>query len=201
MPPAVIVAGIGLVLLLGAFLLRFGDGGSAGVASDATSSAPFSSGASPSTTAPSGGGPPALSGDMRANADGLFDRIMRELSAGDTARARFFAPMAMDAYRMAGELDADGRFHLSLVQSIAEEYTAARETAESILGQNPNHLLGLAAAATAAEGAGDDEAALAYHRRFLEALPSERERGLQEYQDHALILPEYEAAARAAIGG
>jgi tetratricopeptide (TPR) repeat protein len=200
-PPAAILAGIGIVLLLGAFLLRSGDGGPTAAFSDPTPSSPASPGALPSTGAPAGGGPPALSGDMRANADGLFDRIMRELSAGDTARARFFAPMAMDAYRMAGDLDADGRYHLSLIQAIAEEYAAARETAESILAQNPNHLLGLAAAAAAAEGEGDDQAALAYHRRFLDALPSERERGLPEYQDHARILPEYEAAARAAVEG
>ena len=68
------------------------------------------SGMGPAAPVPSGGAgsaPPALSGDMRANADGLFDRIMRELAAGDTARARFFVPMALDAYGMAGELDAE----------------------------------------------------------------------------------------------
>jgi hypothetical protein len=189
--PAVPIAGVGLALLAVAFLVRRGD---APALTPATTTAQPPAG-------PAAGGAPALSGDMRTNADGLFDRIMRELSAGDTARARFFAPMALDAYRMAGELDADGRFHVSLVQAIGGDYAAARETAESIRAGNPNHLLALAAAAAAAEGAGDDAAAVAYHRRFLEALPAERDRDLPEYRDHARILPDYEAAARAAVGG
>lgn len=195
--PAAIVAVLGVAAIAAALLLpdRAPDPATQGAAGP--TGAPALGGTA--ATGGSGSAPPALSGDMRANADGLFDRIMRELAAGDTARARFFVPMALDAYRMAGELDADGRFHLSLVQAIGGDFTAARATAESILAQDPNHLLGLAAAAAAAQGLGDVDAANAYHRRYLEALESERARSLAEYRDHAQILPEYEAAARAAL--
>ncbi len=200
--PGVVAAGLGLALIAAAVLLPTPDGApvSIGPAADPPVSTP---GAPPGGSEPAGGGSgaPALSGDMRTNADGLFDRIMRELAAGDTARARFFVPMAVDAYRMAGDLDADGLFHLSLVHAIGGDHAAARRTAERILSGDPNHLLGLAAAASAAEGEGDAEAARAYHRRFLEALPAERDRPLPEYRDHARSLPEYEEAARAALEG
>ncbi|MEN8375610.1 MAG: zinc ribbon domain-containing protein [Gemmatimonadota bacterium] len=195
--PAAIIAGLGLAAVAAAFLVPRGGGDTQPLVTG-----PASQPAGPAAgAAPTSGGPPTLSGDMRANADGLFDRIMREYSQGDTARARFFVPMALDAYDMAGDLDADGRFHLSLVQAIGGDYAAARSTAEEILAGEPNHLLGLAAAAAAAEGAGERDAALDYHRRFLEALPTERDRALQEYVDHAPIIPDYEAAARAALGG
>jgi len=191
--PGVAAVGLGLALIAAAVLLPTRGGAPVTIGPEATEP--------PSAPAAGGSGAPALSGDMRANADGLFDRIMRELAAGDTARARFFVPMAVDAYRMAGDLDADGLFHLSLVHAIGGDHAAARQAAGRILSGDPNHLLGLAAAAAAAEGEGDAEAARAYHRRFLEALPAERDRPLQEYRDHAPILPGYEEAARAALEG
>ena len=199
--PAAVLAGVGLAALFAALLLP--GRGPEPVTIGATGAGALTEGGGPgapgSMSTPGGAPPPALSGDMRANADGLFDRIMRELAAGDTARARFFVPMALDAYGMAGDLDAHGRFHLSLVQAVGEDFAGARATAESVLEQDPNHLLALAAAASAARGDGDEDAARAYYRRFLEALPSERDRALPEYRDHAQVLPDYEAAARAAL--
>lgn len=193
--PGVVAGGLGIALIAAAVLLPTTGGAPVTIGPSANPPA------SPPAAPAGGSGAPALSGDMRTNADGLFDRIMRELAAGDTARARFFVPMAVDAYRMAGDLDADGLFHLSLVHAIGGDHAAARQAAERILSGAPNHLLGLAAAASAAEGEGDAEAARAYHRRFLDALPAERDRPLQEYRDHAPILPDYEEAARAALEG
>ena len=159
---------------------------------DASASAPLP---------PNGSGtPPPLTGTPREQADRLFNRIMTEQDEGDTAQARFFAPMGIQAYEMAEPLDADGLYHLSLIHSVAGNYAAARAVAERILTQAPNHLLGLAAAAEAAERAGDTAAARAFYERFINAYDSESARAVAEYRDHERILPQHLAAARRITG-
>jgi hypothetical protein len=73
--------------------------------------------------------------------------------------------------------------------------------AERILATNPNHLLGLAAAAEAAERDGDEAAARSFYQRFIAAYDAEVARGLPEYRDHARMLPELLTNARRATGG
>lgn len=141
-----------------------------------------------------------LSGTPRQQADQLFNRIMQEQSQGNVDQARFFVPMAIQAYQAAGILDADGLYHLSLIQAVGSDYPAARATAERILEAAPTHLLGLAALAQAAEGEGDTATAQDAWRRFLENLATEQAKALTEYTDHAAILPQYEQDARAATG-
>lgn len=156
----------------------------------------------PLTPADGGGRtPPPLTGTPREQADRLFNRIMTEYDEGDTTNARFFVPMGIQAYQQAEPLDADGLYHLALIHNVAGEFAAARTTAERILSTNPNHLLGLAAAAEAAERAGDRAAARAYQQRFIALYETEVARRLPEYQDHARILPEHLAAARRGTGG
>lgn len=143
------------------------------------------------------GAPGPLTGTPRELADRLFNRIMQLREAGDTARARFFLPMGMQAYAMAGELDADGLYHLSLLQGMAGNGAEGRATAEKILATSPDHLLGLAAAAEAANVAGDRTAARAYYRRLLDHYDAESKKPLPEYAEHRRILPEYRAEADA----
>lgn len=143
------------------------------------------------------GTPPPLSGNMRENADRLFNRIMEARESGNTAQAVQFYPMAIQAYESAEPLDADGLFHLSLIQAAAGDPAAARTTAERILDMSPNHLLGLGAAGEATLEQGDTAAARAYYQRFLDSYESERTRDLVEYLDHSRILPSYEQQARA----
>lgn len=144
------------------------------------------------------GTPPPLNGTPREQADQLFNRIMTARETGDTTTARFFAPMGIQAYQAAEPLDDDGLYHLAIIHNVAGDYASARQTAERILARSPNHLLGLAAAAEAAEGAGDPAAAREYHSRLVQAYQTEFARGLPEYQDHARILPEYLEKARQA---
>ncbi len=155
--------------------------------------------AAPAVAAPNGA-PPPLTGTPRQQADQLFNRVMEERQAGNVERVTFFLPMAIAAYRQAGQLDADGLYHLSLLESAAGQHGAARATAEQILAQSPGHLLGLAAAAEAAARAGDTTAAKRYYERFLEDFASESTRRLPEYQDHARIFPEYRQSAEALLG-
>ncbi|MGQ0814455.1 MAG: hypothetical protein ACT4O1_08305 [Gemmatimonadota bacterium] len=143
--------------------------------------------------------PPQLTGSPREQADRLFNRVMTERANGDTARARFFLPMAIQAYEIAGDPDADGWYHLSLLQAFSGDDFAARKSAERILATAPNHLLGLAAAADAARAGGDAMAARNYYRRFLAAYESESKRDLPEYRDHARNFAEVKSVAESYV--
>lgn len=146
--------------------------------------------------APAGGGIPGpMGGTMRDNADRLFNRVMAERETGNTQQAEFFTPMAIQAYEASGDLDADGLYHLALLHLVAGQHDTARATAERILATSPGHLLALATAAEASALAGDSGRAAEYYRTFVENYESERVKPLQEYLDHARILPEYKAAA------
>jgi hypothetical protein len=149
---------------------------------------------------PDAGGMPALSGNMRENADRLFNRVMQARESGDTARAKFFVPMAVQAYQGSGPLDADGLYHLSTLQTFGGDPTAGRASAEQILKSAPTHILGLSAAAQAARAQKDNAAARAYYEKLLSALPTEKSKSLPEYQDHAALLPQIEAEAKAFLG-
>ena len=137
----------------------------------------------------------------REAADRLYDRIMRAASAGDTAEALAFLPMALDAYNLVVPLDADGHYHVSLLHALGADYQMAREAAERALADAPNHLLLLGAAARAASELGDADGANAYYARFLAAWDDERARGLEEYSMHAIPLAEMRRAAETRTGG
>jgi tetratricopeptide (TPR) repeat protein len=141
-----------------------------------------------------------LSGTPREQADRLFNRIMTENSEGNTEQAVFFTPMAIQAYQAAEPLDADGLFHLSLIQAVAKDYAAAQETAQRILDAAPSHLLGLGAMAEASLAAGDTAKARQAWTAYLDNLLAERAKGLQEYADHATILDTYAESARKLLG-
>ena len=185
-----IIAGAAIVVAILAVLLPSIRGTSS--ATTAGGTAPFAGGGS--------GSPPPLTGTPREQADRLFNRIMQERSQGNDQQARFFVPMAVQAYQASEPLDADGRYHLSLIHTVGGDFAAARQAAEQILSASPNHLLGLAALAEAAAATGDTVAASAAWRRFLEHLAEEKAKNLPEYLDHARILEQYEADARAKAG-
>ncbi len=164
----------------------------AGPAQPAQPAGPVEAGAPGGTS-----GPPALSGNMRENADRLFNRVMQTRESGDTAGAKFFVPMAVQAYQSSGDLDADGLYHLSVLQTFGGDPTAGRQTAEQILKTAPTHLLALSAAATAARDLKDNAAARQYYQKLLDALATERSKPLPEYQDHSALLTQIEAEAKA----
>ena len=151
---------------------------------------------------PAPGAGPAAGIDLasmtpREAADRLYDRIMRAASAGDTAEALAFLPMALGAYDLVIPLDADGHYHVSLLHALGGEHQMAREAADRALADAPNHLLLLGAAARAASELGDQLGADAYHDRLLEAWDGEQARGLEEYSMHAIPLAEMRRAAEA----
>lgn len=159
-------------------------------------SAPVTPASAGAPGAAAGGSPPALSDNMRENADRLFNRVMQTREQGDTAGAAQFLPMAIQAYQSSGELDADGFYHLSVLQSLSGAGDEALQSAQRILVDQPSHLLGLHAAAWAARALNDRAQANRYYELLLKNLPAEKGRSLVEYQDHSALIDGLDKEAR-----
>ena len=189
-----IPAGIAALALLGGYWLgERSDGGAPSAAT--TTQAPFAA------QTDGRGTPPPLTGTMREQADRLFERIMQARARGDTAEASFFLPMALQAYEGAGTLDADGLFHLGLLQLEGGHLAEATATSQRIAQSDANHLFGLALAGEAAMARGDQAAARTAFSRFLERFDGEIARGLPEYEMHRPALDEYRQQAADVTAG
>jgi tetratricopeptide (TPR) repeat protein len=88
-----------------------------------------------------------------------------------------------------------------MLQRTAMQFEAALETAEEILEDNSDHLLGLSAAAKAAVELGRGDIAAAYYERVLEVYESQIEQDIAEYMDHAPITDNLRIEAEAFLGG
>lgn len=126
----------------------------------------------------------------REAADRLFDRSMTERQTGDTARARFFADMAVQAYGRvpASELDPDARFHLGLLRLLLNDPSAARREAEAVLEREPENLYGLVLAVGAAEAAGDPADVRRARERLRAAVASGESPDRERYAPHRSFL-------------
>lgn len=149
--------------------------------------APPTAGSTP-TVAGSGTPPDISNMSPLEAATRLFNRVMTAVSAGDSAQAQAFVPMAIAAYDRARPLDHDGLFHLSMLNRTAGNLEAALDNAVEILDADPNHLLALASAAEASIEMGELDEAEGYYRRIAEAYDSEVQRQLPEYGDHFRIV-------------
>lgn len=152
--------------------------------------------------APAAGNPGAVdlaSMTPRQAADRLFNRVMQNVSSGDTAGAKQFLPMAVAAYDRARPLDSDMRYHLAVLHLVGGDLAAARAQSDTILSANPKHLFGLFTGAQAAQGRGDSAASVSLYRRFLAAYDAEIARkDVVEYAEHSRALPAMKAEAERA---
>ncbi|MGY8776548.1 MAG: hypothetical protein ACKVIN_00355 [Longimicrobiales bacterium] len=148
-----------------------------------------SSGAGSVGGAPGAGAPPDISNMTPVEAaDRLFNRVMGSISAGDSAAAQQFMPMAIAAYQRARPLTLDGLFHLSMLNRTAMNLEAALDVALEVVERDPNHLLGLAAAAEAAIELGLLDEAETHYRQILAIFDEESQRPLEEYDMHSQIV-------------
>jgi hypothetical protein len=157
-----------------------------------------------SPIAPAAGDPSAIdlaSMSPRERADRLFNRVMEGTASGDTAQTAFFTEMAVQAYGMVEERDADLHYHLAELSHVAGDAAGARAHADSILAADPAHLFGLYTGARAEALRGDSAAARALFQRFVDGYAGEVARNLPEYQGHAQGLPAMRAEAERALGG
>lgn len=155
--------------------------------------------ASPVAQAPLGGpgtGPRAvdisqMSPDERA--DRLFNRVMTYVGEGKDDSVRFFAPMAIQSFEALQPLNAHRRYDLGLLGVVSGDAPMARAQADSILAEQPTHLLGLILGMRAAGVQMDTLARRRYAERFEASLAAERAKRLPEYLDHS---PDIDAAVR-----
>ena len=137
-----------------------------------------------STAQPMVRGPDISQLTPRERADRLYDRIMGLQQRGRTDSIQFFAQMAIPAYQMAQPLDASARYAMGRIAEAAGLADFARAQADTILREEPNHLLGLVLAIRAARLAGNEAAATSAERRLIAAEPAERRRNRAEYTRH-----------------
>ena len=196
-----IVVGGAALLALVAFVAGVATGrrstGEAGTVDGAPSAMP--AGATPLSGLAAGGvvaAPDISNMSPEERASRLFNRVMLYSEQGKLDSARFFAPMAIQAYEMIGPVDAHAQYDIGTISAAAGDVVRARAEADTILAARPNHLLGLVLAIRAADMAKDASAASAFRKRLVAAAPTERS-ALKEYSEHARDIDD--ALARSAV--
>ena len=114
----------------------------------------------------------------------LHDRIMQLREAGKQDSVMLFAPMGVAAFEMLGNLDTDSRYDLGMIGWASENAEIAKAQADTILKQNPNHLLGLILAARAAKMEKREVDERRYYQRLVAAEQAERATARSEYLTH-----------------
>jgi zinc-ribbon domain len=183
------VAGIALLCLFAFIVGQNFRRAPANAAAPATAEAPV--GDTP------GRAPDISSMSPEERADRLFQRIMMYVSDGKTDSVQFFAPMAIQSMMALSPLDAHRRYDLGLLGLVTGDGLMARAQADSILSQQPSHLLGLVLAMRTAGMQRDTLARRGYAEKLLLVARSERAKNLTEYVDHG---PDIDAAIREASG-
>lgn len=135
----------------------------------------------------------------RQQADRLFDLIMTSAEAGDTARVAFHTDMAIQAYQMIGDLDADARYHVGLIHVVRGETAEALAQADSLEAVAPGHLLALVLRRSAARASGDTTALPGIYRAFLASYEREIAIARPEYEMHRNSIDSFVNEARAAM--
>lgn len=117
-------------------------------------------------------------------ADRLYNRVMLLASEGKIDSVQFFAPMAVQSYLQLQPLNADQRYDLGRIGEVTGALPLAKAQADSILIQNPNHLLGLILEARLAVISGDSTELHSYERRLIAAQKTELAKKRDEYDRH-----------------
>jgi hypothetical protein len=156
--------------------------GNAGVAAGAT------------PTAPAGVPPDISTMTPRERFTRLNDRIMTAAEQGDTTTVIQFWPMAEKAYQMLlpGDRDADARYHMATLELMVGDFPATLAQADSILAEDPGHLLGWYLRSIVAEYQQDAPARATADSAFRAHFVTEMASGRSEYSDHDAMLRQFE---------
>jgi hypothetical protein len=133
-------------------------------------------------------------------ADRLYNRVMLLASQGKVDSVQFFAPMALTAYQMLAPLNADQRYDMGRIGEVVGAIPLAKAQADSILRENPNHLLGLILEARLATLAGDTTALHSWERKLLAAEKAEAAKKRDEYVRHQDDISNALQQARKSLG-
>lgn len=152
---------------------------------DNASAAPPADAAAPFAGATGNGQAPDISNLSPAEAAvRLYNRVMGAHERGRADSVQIFAPMAITAYQMLGNLDLDQRYDLGRIAAVSGDEAVARAEADTILARNPTHLLGLILASNAAHMRKDVAAEQTYRDKLVANAPAERAKQLPEYITH-----------------
>lgn len=133
-------------------------------------------------------------------ADRLFNRVMLLASQGKSDSVLFFAPMALEAYRLLAPMTLDQRYDMGRIAEVAGALPLASAQADTILLENPNHLLGLILGARIATLSDDAAARRRYETRLLDVEKTEVAKKLPEYERHQDDIANALANARRSVG-
>ncbi len=151
-------------------------------------------GNSTATGAPAPGQPPDISQmTPKERFLRLHDRIMGAAGSGDTATVHRFAPMAIAAYGMLDQVDADLRFHAAAIRIQMGDLAGASALADTIAADAPDHLFVALLRAEVAQARGDAAGEAQYRKAFLDHYAAEKARGRTEYTEHDALLQEFKA--------
>ena len=117
-------------------------------------------------------------------ADRLYNRVMLLASQGKIDSVQFFAPMAVQSYLQLAPLNADQRYDLGRISEVVGALPLAQAQADSILREQPNHLLGLILEARLATLSGDTTRLHSFERRLIAAEQTETAKKREEYLRH-----------------
>jgi hypothetical protein len=134
-------------------------------------------------------------------ADRLYNRVMLLATQGKIDSVQFFAPMALTSYQMLSPLNADQRYDMGRIGEVAGALPLAKAQADSILRENPNHLLGLILEARVAVLSGDSTQLHSYERRLLAAEKGELAKKREEYSRHQDDITNALQQARKSLAG
>jgi hypothetical protein len=126
----------------------------------------------------------------------LFNRVMESVSAGDSAQARAFAPMAVAAYSALEPRTMDDNYHYAMMNLINNDPEGTLAVTDAMLAEVPEHLYALFTAAQAHTLLGNPEEAADLYSRFVANYDEEMAAGRPEYQEHINVLPAMLEAAR-----
>lgn len=180
-----IVAGAAVAVVLLVIIVRF----------TGSDSEPGSVTAAPPGNTPAGGPIDLAQMTPREAADRLFDRIMRAHEAGNTDQVSFFLPMAVQSYSSLGELDADARYHLGLIQAVGGQVDGALAQADSLERAVPTHLFTSMLRASASKLTGDSTALRQAYRQFLDHFQAEMSADRPEYAAHRTAVDNFRIEA------
>lgn len=132
----------------------------------------------------------------RERFDRLYNRVMEASESGDAASVTRFTPMALAAYGMLEQVDADARYHAAMIHLHTGDPTGAAALADSILAENPAHLLGLVIRGTVARFQRDAAGEAAAHKAFATGYQAEVAAGRPEYREHQRMIDRFRDESR-----
>lgn len=125
----------------------------------------------------------------------LYQRVITAAQTGDQTTVERFTPMAVQAYAMLDQVDADARYHLAMLYLHVGNLAGAQALADTLQNKEPDHLFGYVIGAAVARWNKDDQARTALLRRFVVRYDAETKKGLPEYGEHQSMLAELKKAA------